>query len=104
VKAAAPGANITDILVTLESKYRMVVAAFNNTSLYRKLYWAGIGYNPGAAAAGRRSRFHAFLSRQWLAGEQDGLQLHSSTSSLASLSVACVTGSQALLQCFMPVH
>jgi hypothetical protein len=69
VKAAAPGANITAIMVSMESKYRMVVAAFNNTSLYRKLYWAGLGYTPTASRNGRSvwTDTHTAGEPRWLA-------------------------------------
>jgi hypothetical protein len=68
VKAAVPGANITDVIATLESKIRMVLVAFNNTDLYRKLYWSGIGYEPATRAA-RRARLSSFLKREQTPGE-----------------------------------
>jgi hypothetical protein len=49
----------------------MVLTAFNNTSLYRKLYWSAIGYKPGTEAAGRSgtSTINVFLNHQRIAGE-----------------------------------
>ena len=51
VNAVLPGANITDIMVTMDHKFRIVLEAFNNTSLYQKLYWSAIGYRPTAKQA-----------------------------------------------------
>jgi hypothetical protein len=45
-KAVVPGANITAIMATLDSKFRMVLAAFNNDDLYRQLFWTRLGYTP----------------------------------------------------------
>jgi hypothetical protein len=76
IKAAAPGANITAILITMDAKYRMVLTAFNNTDLYRKLYWAGIGYTPGPRAAASKGRSgDDTLSMQQTAGASPACNL-----------------------------
>jgi hypothetical protein len=48
-KVMVPGANITAIMASMESKYRMVLAAFDNNDEFRQLFWARLGYTPANA-------------------------------------------------------
>jgi hypothetical protein len=67
-KASVPGADIGAIMTTLEAKYRMVLEAFNNTELYRKLYQTGMKYTPAAVRA-TKSKGINFWKRGESAGE-----------------------------------
>jgi hypothetical protein len=91
-QAVVPGANITDIMVSMESKFRMVLTAFNNNDLYRQLFWARLGYTPAngtkqelSQAAGGSSAWR----QQYTAGNL-AVRVHGAVTMFCTLQ--CCTG------------